>query len=234
MNIEEFIHELEVLHINYTKTMLDKLEKYYNLLIQTNEKINLTRITDKNDVYLKHFLDSLTITKVIDLNQETTLCDIGTGAGFPGIVLKIFFPHLKVTLVDALQKRVAFLNLVITTLELENIEATHYRIEEYGHKVREHYDIVTARALSKLNILVELAMPLIKKDKFLIAMKANIDDEIKNSTNALQKLQSEILKVEEFLLPKEHSKRTLIVIKKEAVTSKIFPRKYSEIKKKPL
>ena len=134
MTENEFVQALEKLGISINAKQLEQLNRYYELLVEWNEKMNLTNITLKEDVYLKHFYDSLTIQKVINLYKENTLCDIGTGAGFPGLVLKILFPNLKVTLVDALNKRINFLNFVIEELKLEDIQTIHVRIEDYGKK----------------------------------------------------------------------------------------------------
>ena len=196
--------------------------------------MNLTGITEKEQVYLKHFYDSLTIAKIIDLNQEQTLCDIGTGAGFPGLVIKIIFPNLKVTLVDSLNKRIEFLKVVIKELGLENIETIHARAEEFASVNREKYDVVVSRAVSNLNTLLEYNIPLLKINKYFIAYKGNAEQELKESTNALKVLNSVIENKIEFKLPKEESIRTLIKIKKQKPTNKIYPRKFSEIKKKPL
>ena len=234
MEINEFINEVRKLQINIDDDILDKLEKYYNLLIKYNEVMNLTGITEKKQVYLKHFYDSLCISKVIDLNEEQSLCDVGSGAGFPGIVLKIFYPHLKITLLDSLNKRIEFLNIVIKELNLDNIEAIHVRAEEYAQQNREKFDIVTSRAVANLNTLLELSIPMVKINKYFIPLKANVDEELENSKNALNKLNSKIIKKERFLLPIENSNRTILKIQKMDKTSKLFPRKYSEIKKKPL
>ena len=137
MKIDKFIEELKKLGIDITEDKLIKLEKYYNLLVIWNEKMNLTGITEKEEVYLKHFYDSLTIVKAVDLNNFNNLCDVGTGAGFPGMVLKIVFPNLNVTLVDSLNKRLEFLKEVIKELDLKNIEVIHARAEEYALKNRE-------------------------------------------------------------------------------------------------
>ena len=144
MNKETFIKELEKIGIIINEDQLNKLEIYYNELIEYNKNVNLTRIVDKNEVYLKHFYDSLTLIKAIDLNKESTLCDVGTGAGFPGMVLAIVFPTLSVTLVDALQKRITFLDLIINKLGLKNVKTVHARIEDYAKDNREKYDIVTS------------------------------------------------------------------------------------------
>ena len=231
MKISEFIEELKQLNIEITEEQLKQLNKYYEMIVEYNKVMNLTGITEKEQVYLKHFYDSLTIAKVIDLNKEETLCDIGTGAGFPGMVLKILYPNIKITLVDSLNKRIEFLKQVIKELNLKDIEAIHIRAEEFAQNNREKYDIVTSRAVAPLNILLEYGVPITKINKYFIAYKANI---IEESTNALEKLNSKIEKIEKFNLPKEESSRTLIKIRKLKPTSKKYPRKNSEIKNRPL
>ena len=234
MNQNKFIEELKKINIELTDKKLNQLERYYELLVEWNEKINLTNITEKEQVYLKHFYDSLTLNKVIDLSKEKTLCDIGTGAGFPGLVLKIVFPDLKVTLVDSLNKRIEFLKLVIKELELDNIEVYHDRAEEFAKKNIEKFDIVTARAVAHMSILLEYSIPMVKINKYFIAMKANINEELEESSNALKLLDSKITKIEQFKLPIEESNRTIIKIEKSKSTNKKYPRKNSEIKKKML
>lgn len=233
MNQNKFIEEVEKLGIEVTDTKLNQLEKYYELLIEYNKVMNLTGITEKSQVYLKHFYDSLTISKIIDLNEYESLCDLGSGAGFPGIVLKIFYPNLKITLVDSLNKRINFLNKVIEELGLGNIEAIHTRIEDYTKQNIEKYDVITARAVAPLNILLELGMGLAKVGKYFVAMKGNIENE-PDYTNALNKLNCEQDNLIEFKLPIEESNRSLIKIEKKKPTPKLFPRKYNDIKKKPL
>ncbi len=232
MNHDEFIKALKAMNIDIQDKMLEQLEKYYELLVEWNQKMNLTAITDKKDVYLKHFYDSLTLCKVINLKEEESLCDIGTGAGFPGIVLKICFPHLKLTLVDSLNKRLVFLAEVLKTLKLDNVEIVHARAEEYAKKNRDKFDVVTARAVAPLNILLEYCIPLLKKGKYFIALKGNED--ITLYQKAMEKVFVKIEKVEVFNLPIENSIRTIIKIKKEKSTPDKYPRKYSEIKKSPL
>jgi len=232
MDRELFILEANKLNINLSDKMLNQLEKYYELLVEWNEKINLTAITDKNEVYLKHFYDSLTLCKVIDLNEIDSLCDIGTGAGFPGIVLKICFPHVELTLVDALNKRIKFLKLVCGELGLTNVECIHARAEEYAIKNREKFDVVTARAVAALPVLLEYSIPLVKNSKYFIALKGTED--INESKNALKILNCKILQEEKFLLPIEKSNRTIIKVQKLGNTSGKYPRRFSEIKKKPL
>lgn len=234
MTENNFVENVKELGIEINDKQLKQLEKYYELLIEWNEKINLTGITKKEDVYLKHFYDSLTIQKIIDLNDVETLCDVGTGAGFPGLVLKIVFPNLKVTLLDALNKRINFLNDVIEKLELKDIETIHSRSEDYALKNREKFDVVTARAVASLPVLMELCVPLIKENGFFIPLKANITEEKLLSKNAILKLSLKEVDEVKFILPIEKSNRCLIKYLKEKKTEKKYPRKFSEIKKRPL
>lgn len=231
MNKEQFKEELKKLNIELTKKQEQQLEKYYELLIEENKKTNLTRITQKDEVYLKHFYDSLTITKVIDLNQNLSLIDIGTGAGFPGLVLKIVFPTLNITLLDSLNKRIEFLNKVIKELNLKNIKTVNSRIEDYQ---KETFDIVTSRAVAKTNILLELSCRLTKINGYFIFLKANIEEELKESQNAIKELNLTIEKKETFNLPIENSQRTILKIKKISPIPTKYPRNFAKIKKKPL
>lgn len=233
MEINEFKEELAKLNIEIDENKLNKLELYYNLLIEWNEKINLTSITEKKDVYLKHFYDSLTVVKVIDLKEIKTLCDIGTGAGFPGVVLKIIFPNLKLVLVDSLNKRIEFLKVVCKKLGLENVEFVHSRIEDYAKNNKELFDVVTSRAVAQMPILLELSAPLLKVNASFIALKGK-NSELNLCDNALKKLNLKVLNEEKFLLPKEQSERCIVRIIKEKSTGLKYPRKYSEIKKFPL
>lgn len=234
MTNDELIKEVKKLGIDITEEELKKLEKYYDLLIEWNNRINLTSIVDKKEVFLKHFYDSLTIFKVIDLNKEIKLLDVGTGAGFPGIVLKIFFPNLKVTLLDSLNKRIKFLNHVINELKLENVVAIHDRAEIYAKSHLEEFDIVVSRAVAKLNILSELCLPMVKINGYFISQKGNIDEEIKLSEKALKELNSKIEQLETFNLPNEKSIRNILKIKKINRANKKYPRKFDKIKKNPL
>lgn len=208
MNKEVFLEELTKLGITPTDEQLKQLEKFYELLIDWNEKINLTRITEKEEVYLKHFYDSLTIARVIDLSKVDTLCDIGTGAGFPGVVLKIMYPNLKITLVDALQKRVNYLNQIIKSLKLTDIEAIHVR----GEDLKEKYDVVTSRAVANIEKLVTYTMHLLNDNGVMIAMKGNIEEEL--TKDVQQKLEKKyiIKEINKFLLPIENSNRSLVVL----------------------
>ena len=224
MNRERFIEEIKKLGIYLTEEQQNQLEEFYHLLIEWNKKMNLTRIVEKEEVYLKHFYDSLTITKVIDLSKTQTLCDVGSGAGFPGIVLKIAFPNLKITLLDSLLKRVNYLNEIIEQLELHDIEAVHTRAEDYAKKHREEYDLVTARAVANLKVLSELCIPMIKEKGYFVAMKANSKEEVEDATQMIQILGGNLIEICEFLLPIEESNRSLIKIEKQKNTNKIYPR----------
>lgn len=233
MTQDSFIEELKKINIEVTDEMLNQLEKYYEMLIEYNKVMNLTGITKKDEVYLKHFYDSLTLNKIINLSEVKTLCDLGSGAGFPGIVLKIVFPQIEITLVDSLNKRINFLNLVISELGLKKIKTVSARIEEYAVLHEEEYEVVTARAVAPLNILLELGSNLISVGGHFIAMKGNIENE-PDYANSMNRLNlSEVDKIV-FNLPFEESVRTLICIKKESKTPKKFPRRYSEIKSRPL
>ena len=211
MNEAEFKQEVERLGISVEDQQMELLEKFYQLLIETNKTMNLTRIVDKKEVYLKHFYDSLTIVKIFDLNKANTLLDIGSGAGFPGIVLKIFFPHLKITLIDALQKRINYLNKVIEALSLENISAEHLRAEELIRQ-QKTFDVVTARAVAALPKLLTWAMPLVSSQGAFIAMKGKIEEELVAAQDLMKKNQYVIERKITFLLPKEESKRILLLI----------------------
>lgn len=216
MNKEEFITELKKLGITPTTKQLDQLETYYTLLTSWNEKINLTRIIEHDDVYLKHFYDSLTIVKVIDLEKVNTLLDFGTGAGFPGLVIKIMYPNIKITLVDSLNKRIVFLNEVIKELNLNDIETIHTRIEDYKEK---HFDIITTRAVANLSKLLDYTKNIIDKNTKFIPLKGHIEEELTDikKKNILKKYNLQITSQEKFLLPKENSTRTIIIIEKSKV-----------------
>lgn len=233
MNQNEFKNELAKINIVLTEIQIKQLELYYNLLIEYNKVMNLTGITEHDEVYLKHYYDSLTICKIIDINNVKTLCDIGTGAGFPGIVLKIVFPHLHITLVDSLNKRIKFLEEVIDKLKLEHIEVIHNRIEDYAKTNREKFDLVTARAVAPTNILLEYAIPLVKINSYFIAMKGTIEQE-PNINNCIKLLDITLEESIDFLLPIENSHRLLLKFKKNKITKKQYPRNNKLIKYNPL
>ena len=234
MNKKDFIKELEKLNIHLTDIQLNELDEYYKMLIEYNEKVNLTRITEEKDVYLKHFYDSLTLIKAVDLTKDITLCDIGTGAGFPGIVLKICFPQLKVTLVETLQKRVRFLYLVKEKLNLRDLFICKERAEIFARNNRDKYDVVTSRAMARLNILNEMCIPLLKVNGYFIPMKGSIEGELEEAENSIKVMNSKLENVINFTLPIENSVRNLVVIKKIDYNNSKYPRKFDEIKKYPL
>lgn len=234
MNKEQFVLEVRNLGIEVTEKKLKKLDEFYNLLILWNEKINLTTITAIQDVYLKHFYDSLTLFRVCDLTKDINICDVGSGAGFPGIVLKIFFPNLKITLVDSLNKRVNYLNTIIKELGLVNIEAVHSRMEDFSKVNEEKYDIITARAVANLSVLSEISVKALKIQGKLVFMKALCDDELEMVLPKLSILGLKFNKVDKFLLPIEESNRSLIVFEKIKITPNKYPRNIDKIKKNPL
>ena len=211
MNKEEFIRELAKLNINITDKQLKQLDIYYHFLVDENEKYNLTNITKETDVYLKHFY-----------------------AGFPGMVLKIIFPNIKIDLLDATAKKCSFLNQLINKLELKNINVINDRAELYSRENREKYDIVTSRAVAPLKHLLEYSVPMLKIDGKFIALKSNITDELQNIDNYYKKLFLKNEKIIEFKLPNELSNRTIYEVSKTKSTSLIYPRPYSQIKKKDI
>ena len=233
MNREEFILEIKKLQLDLDEKTLLLLEKYYNILVEENEKYNLTRIIEKEDVYLKHFYDSLTITKVVDIHNQS-ICDLGTGAGFPGLVLAICFPNANLTLIESNGKKCNFLNIVKENLSLKNVNVINARVEEYAKENREIFDIVTARAVAPIKHLLEYGVPLVKVNGYFIAMKSSIDEETKNIENYYSKLSIKEIDKIVFNLPKEDSLRTLLKYKKLEKTNNKYPRRYSEIKRKDI
>lgn len=234
MNKELFINEVKNLGIEVTSEKLSKLDLFYKLLIEWNEKINLTTIIEEENVYLKHFYDSLTLFRDIDLNKEIRICDVGSGAGFPGIVLKIFFPNINITLIDSLNKRIIYLNDIIDKLGLNNIKAIHSRMEDFSKIHEEEFDYITARAVSQLPILCEISVKALKINGSLVFMKANCEEELVNIDKKLDKLGLKLSFIDKFVLPIENSNRTIIKIDKYSKTNKLYPRTIDKIKKNPL
>ena len=239
MEKEEFFKELtektQKMEITLNKEQQEQFYTYMNLLLEWNKKINLTAITEPRDIIIKHFIDSLTIMKYIE--NEKKVIDIGTGAGFPGIPLKISNETYQITLLDSLNKRINFLNEVIKSLALNKIEAIHGRIEEIAKniKYREQFDIVTSRAVSNLNVLAEYMLPLAKIGGKCICMKgAEIQEELENSKNAIKLLGGKVEKVETFKLPGEEIVRNIVIISKEKNTPNKYPRKPGMPTKEPL
>lgn len=239
MNVEQFQSELAKHNIELSQKQLDQFEKYYQLLVEWNEKINLTAITDKEEVYLKHFFDSISAAFYYPFHQHSSLsiCDVGAGAGFPSIPLKIVFPHLQVTIVDSLKKRITFLEELAQELQLENVQFFHDRAETFGQnkQFREQYDLVTARAVARLSVLSEFCLPLVKMNGDFLALKgANGQEELNEGKKAIQILGGKVEKIHEFLLPVENSARTIIQVKKVKGTPKKYPRKPGTPLKTPL
>lgn len=234
MNIETFIEKLKEYNITLTPKQLDQFNRYYELLVEWNEKMNLTSITNKEDVYLKHFYDSITLAFFHPLESES-ICDIGAGAGFPSIPLKIVYPNIKVTIVDSLNKRITFLNHLVKELGLDNVTAIAARAEEYAIDHRESFDIVSARAVARLNILDELCLPLTKLDGYFITLKGSQGDiELEECGKAIEKLGGKVENIERFNLADNDDQRINIYIKKVKSTPKAYPRMFSKIKKSPL
>ena len=233
MNKELFIEETNKLGIKLNDKTLSKLDNYYQILKEENNKYNLTRIIEEPSVYLKHFYDSLTITKIINIDNQS-ICDLGSGAGFPGLVLAICFPNTKITLIEANTKKCNFLKIVKEKLKLDNTNIINARIEEYAKNNREIYDIVTARAVAPIKHLLEYGIPLVKVDGYFIAMKANTENEENNIDNYYKKLSITEEERVIFNLPIEESLRTLIKYQKNSITNLKYPRRYSEIIKKDI
>ncbi|MBU8637525.1 MULTISPECIES: 16S rRNA (guanine(527)-N(7))-methyltransferase RsmG [Bacillus] len=237
MNIEQFTAALEEKGITLSPVQLEQFETYFRMLVEWNEKMNLTSITEKEEVYLKHFYDSISASFFIDFHKVTTICDIGAGAGFPSIPLKICFPHLHVTIVDSLQKRITFLNELAKGLNLQDTTFYHDRAETFGQRKekRESYDLVTARAVARLSVLSELCLPLVKKEGLFVALKASAaDEEMQAGKKAVTVLGGEVVEKHSFVLPLEESERNIIVIKKKKQTPKKYPRKPGTPNKSPI
>lgn len=233
-----FINEVKKLNIKITNKELDLLEQYYNFLIQYNEHTNITAITKKDDVYIKHFLDSLMVTKSIDFNKIDNLIDIGSGAGFPGIVLKIFFPNIKIILLDSNNKKTTFLNEVIKKLNLKDIQVVNLRAEEYMKNHLNEFDICISRAVAYIDIITSLSLPFIKKDGRVILMKGNYQDELKILNIYKNELHISNFDIINYKILSDDNNRSLIIIRKNEVTSKLvnYPKilKQSEMRRKKL
>lgn len=221
-NIKD-LHTLELLYI------------YYEMLYETSKVMNLTTIVELEEAYIKHFYDSLLLSKVVDLTQNITLADVGTGAGFPGLVLKIVYPNINVTLIEPLTKRCKFLQSVIDELELKGIVVVNDRAENAIKTMRESFDIVTARAVASLNILSEICVPFVKLNGVFIALKgSSYQEEIDLSSQAIKKLKVKLVKKELLELPLNMGERAILMYKKYENTPSIYPRLYAKIKKNPL
>jgi 16S rRNA (guanine527-N7)-methyltransferase len=237
MDTSLFTTMLEEKGISLSPTQLNQFETYYKLLVEWNEKMNLTAITEKPEVYLKHFFDSVSAAFYFDFSKEASICDVGAGAGFPSIPLKICFPHLKISIVDSLQKRITFLEELSRALQLENMTFYHDRAETFGQKVdiRESFDIVMARAVARMSVLSELCLPLVKVDGVFIAMKAaSVAEELEDAMKAIATLGGQVRDVHHFLLPIEKSDRNIVIIDKKKPTPKKYPRKPGTPNRSPI
>ena len=239
MEKEEFFRKMQEkskdLGVSFFVEQLEQFFEYMKLLIEWNEKINLTAITEPDEIILKHFIDSITILK--EIKNDARIVDVGTGAGFPGIPLSIMNPTPKITLVDSLNKRLIFLQEVVKKLKLENIEIVHARAEELGQnkKYRESFDVATSRAVANLSTLSEYLIPLVRINGKVISMKAgDTQDEIDGAKKAIKVLGGKIEKVDEFNLPQTDIRRTIILIKKEEKTPNKYPRKAGTPSKDPI
>lgn len=227
--------ELKQFDIKINHNQLEKFEKYMQVLLEWNKKINLTAITKPDDIYLKHFADSLTVLKYLKSNDK--IIDVGTGAGFPGIPIKIMLENTNITLLDSLNKRIKFLNEVISIIDLNNIEAIHGRAEELSRNkiYREKYDIAISRAVANLSTLSEYLLPFVKVGGKCICMKgANVQEEIENAKHAINELGGRIEQVDNLYLSQHDNERNIVIIKKIRPTNSKYPRKAGTPSKEPL
>ncbi|MTH54161.1 16S rRNA (guanine(527)-N(7))-methyltransferase RsmG [Bacillus mangrovi] len=237
MDISLFQSKLEEKGISLSPEQLSQFDTYYHLLVEWNEKMNLTSITEEKEVYLKHFYDSISAAFYFDFSKPLSLCDVGAGAGFPSLPIKICFPQLKVSIVDSLNKRITFLEELAKQLKLENVHFYHDRAETFGKNKqhREQYDVATARAVARLSVLSELCLPLVKKDGHFVALKAaSADEEMKAGEKAVTVLGGKVEAVHSFQLPLEESDRNIVVIHKIKATPGKYPRKPGTPNKTPI
>ena len=234
MKEKEFYNALKALNINITDSQKQQLDIYYNFLKEYNSHTNVTAITEKEDVYLKHFYDSILLSQALDLNSVNKMLDIGCGAGFPGLVIKIMYPHIELTLLDSNNKKTTFCENLSKKLDLQNVYIINKRAEEYINEKREYFDLVTARAVKDLSILNELAIPYVSVKGKFIAMKSECEEELKNSKNGINILGGKYLETKNIDLPNDNGKRNFVIIEKINNTNKIYPREYNKILKKPL
>lgn len=236
-NIELLENGLKNFNIDVNDTMLEKFEKYREILVEYNKNMNLTGITEQREVYIKHFLDSVAIFKDGYIMDGLSVIDVGTGAGFPGIPYKICNPTIKLTLLDSLNKRINFLKEVCTNIDFDDVEFVHGRAEDFGQNedFREKFDIATARAVANLPVLLELCIPFVKVGGFFICLKGpNAENEVEEAKNAMDVLDVKLVENIEVSLPDEELKHRILVFKKIKETLGKYPRKAGKLSKKPL
>ena len=236
-NIDILSEDLKLLHISLTEKQTEQILQYYEILLEWNQVMNLTAITTFEDVMKKHFVDSLSIIKACDMEHFQSFIDVGTGAGFPGLVLKIVFPDLHVTLLDSLNKRIRFLDHVINELGLTDVETVHGRAEDYARpdKLRERFDLCVSRAVAHLSTLSEYCIPFVKQGGLFVSYKSeNISEELMESKKAISVLGGKLERQVEFTLPHSDINRNFILIKKEKATPLKYPRKAGLPSKEPL
>jgi len=238
MNPERFQATLAEENFSIDSKKMKQFNDYLLLLQEWNNKVNLTAIIEEEEVYLKHFYDSLTLARYLDFEKEPlTICDVGAGAGFPSIPLKILYPHLEVTIVDSLKKRINFLEILVDELNLDNVHLYHERAEDFGQnkQFRNAFDIVTARAVANMSVLAEFCLPLTKKEGTFAAMKGStVSAELNTSKNAIKTLGGKTQKLETFDLPEDAGERSIILVNKERNTPKKYPRQAGTPNRKPL
>lgn len=236
MTPEEFQLELSKQGIELSTRQMDQFATYFHLLVKWNQKMNLTAITELEEVYLKHFYDSITLAFSETFNPKGKLCDVGSGAGFPSLPLKIAFPELEVTIVDSLNKRITFLTTLVDALQLDGVFLYHNRAETFGQssEFRETFDFVTARAVARLNVLTELCLPLVKKNGYFFALKAaKSEEELAEARPAIALLGGKLIQAEDVSLPNGDT-RHIIIVQKKKETPKKYPRKPGLPNKQPL
>ncbi len=236
-NTEQFEKDLNALGVTLSQKQLEQFIIYYEMLVEWNEKMNLTAITEYEDVMKKHFVDSLSLIKAYDVSKQAKVIDVGTGAGFPGLALKIAYPSLQVTLLDSLNKRIQFLNAVVEKLGLDGVNTVHGRAEDYAkpNMLREKYDLCVSRAVANLSTLSEYCLPFVKQGGYFISYKSEkVVDELKSAENAMSILGGKMVNQVEFMLPESDIYRNLLVIQKEKKTPGKYPRKAGLPSREPL
>lgn len=237
MDTKTFLQKLKEQGIELNEKQQQQFDMYFDTLVEWNAKMNLTSITEKKEVYVKHFYDSISAAFFYDFSKPLEICDVGAGAGFPSLPLKICFPELKVTIVDSLKKRITFLNHLAGQLGLTGVAFYHERAENFGNNgdFRQKYDVVMARAVARMSVLSELCLPLCKTEGIFIAMKGpHLNEEMTESKMAVNLLGGELKQVYELELPEDNGERNIALIEKKRITPKKYPRKPGIPNKTPI